>query len=146
MASALYPDYKESCLGGGAHSFSDLSAGGDTINCALVDTSADYTYSAGHQDYDDIGAYTINAGYGGEANQPLSNRSVTAGVFDNGQNLTFTGVDIVSGKTVDALVHYKDSGVIGTSPLICYHDEFTAVTPNGGDITIAYNGSGLFAL
>ena len=144
MASALYDDYKASAMGLATHSFSDLDT--DTIKVGIVDLTVDYTFSAAHQDWDDIGTYTLNASYNGEANQTLANKTISAaGVFDNTVDITFTAVSQDASKTVGALVHYKDSGVIGTSPLVCYHDGFTAVTPNGGDITIAYNASGIFA-
>ena len=143
--SALYDDYKESCLGGGAHSFSDLPV--DTINCAIVNTTTDYTFSAAHQDYNDIGVYTVNACYNGEPCQTLGAKTVTGGVFDNTADITFLAVAIDGTKVVDALVHYKDNAAaILTSPLLCFHDAFAAVTPNGGDIVVAYNASGLFAL
>lgn len=138
MASELYPDYKESALGGGTHSFSDLPS--DTIKCALVNTTTDYTYGAAHADIADVTTYS------GTTNQTLSNKTVTAGVFDNTADLTFSSVAIDGTKDVEATVHYKDSGLTTTSPVICYHDQFTAVTPNGGDITVAYHASGIFAL
>lgn len=136
--SELYTDYKESALGGGAHSFSDIPV--DTIKCALVNTTTDYTFSAAHQDIADVTQY-LNT-----TDQTLGAKTVTAGVFDNTADLTFSAVAIDGTKDVEALVHYKDSGVAATSPLICFHNGFTAVTPNGGDITVAYNASGIFAL
>lgn len=140
MASVLYPDYKESALGGGTHSFSDLDT--DTIKCCLVNTGTDYTYSAAHVDRADVTAYNAD----GETDQTLANVTITAGVFDNTADLTFSSVSIDGAKDVEAIVHFKDSGAAATSPLICYHDGFAAVTPNGGDITISYHASGIFAL
>lgn len=137
MADALYSDYKESALGGGAHSFSDLPT--DTIKAALVNTTTDYTYSAAHQDIADVTTYS------GTTDQTLGSKTVTSGTFD-AADLTFTAVAISGGKDVEAIVHYKDSGLTTTSPLICYHDNFTAVTPNSGDITVTYNASGIFSL
>jgi mannose-1-phosphate guanylyltransferase len=142
--SALYTNFKAQALGGGVHSFIDLPS--DTIKVGIVDTSADYTFSAAHQDWDDVGLYAVNASYNSEANQTLGAKTTTDGVFDNAADITFTAVAIDGVKTVDALIHYKDSGVITTSPLICYHDGFTPITPNGGDIVVSYNTSGLFAL
>lgn len=138
MASALYPDYKESALGGGTHSFSDLPT--DTIKCALVDLTVDYTYSSAHVDKAEVTSYA------GTTDQTLTSKTVTNGVFDNGLDLTFASVTQSATKTVGALVHYKDSGAASTSPLICYHDGFSAVTPNGGDIKVQYHTSGIFAL
>ncbi|WP_217639753.1 hypothetical protein [Arthrobacter sp. ok909] len=73
--------------------------------------------------------------------------SITNGVFDAADS-TFTAVAISGSKTVQALVVYKDTGSAATSPLIAYIDGFTAVTPNGGNITVTWdNGaSKIFAL
>ncbi len=140
MASVLYPDYKESCLGGGTHSFSDLTS--DDITCALVNLTDDYTYNAAHVDKADV------TSYGASTDQvlPTGDISVTAGVFDCDSDLTFTSV-LLDVSDADGLVHYMDDGVgAGTSPLICYHDGFSAVTPNGGNITVSYHTSGIFEL
>nr|WP_201787713.1 hypothetical protein [Mycobacteroides immunogenum] len=47
----------------------------------------------------------------------------------------------VSGASVEAMVIYKDTGTVGTSPLIAYIDTATGlpVSPNGGDINIAWD-------
>ena len=146
MASAIYTNYLNLCLGDdtAAHGFVDIDT--DTIKVGIVDAVTDYTYSVAHQDWDDIGTYTVNASYNGEANQTLANIAISSGAVDNTADITFTGVAIDGAKTVNALVHYKDSGVIGTSALITFHDGFAAVTPNSGDIVIQYNVSGIFAL
>jgi hypothetical protein len=55
----------------------------------------------------------------------------------------------VSGATVEALVIYIDTGTAGTSRLIGFIDTGVTnlpVTPNGGDISITWNASGIFAL
>ena len=141
MASQLYTDYKESCLGGGAHSFADLTqAGADTIKVAVVNGVTDYSFSAAHQDFADIADYLATTP------QTLGAKTVTNGVFDNTADITFTSVAVDGAKVIDVLIHYKDSGTPATSPLICYHDAFTPVTPNGGNIVIQYNGSGIFEL
>lgn len=139
MASALYPNYKALALGGGTHTFVDLPS--DTIKVALVNLTDDYTYSAAHADKADV------TSYGASTDQTLTsgNITTTSGVFDYTADITFSSV-VLDVSAADALVHYKDTTVAATSPLICYHDGFTAVTPNGGDITVSYNGSGIFAL
>ena len=46
-------------------------------------------------------------------------------------------------------VIYIDTGVAGTSRLVAYIDTGVTnlpVTPNGGDITITWNASGIFAI
>ena len=144
MASAIYPDFLESCLGGGVHRTTDLVA--DAILVGLVDTGTDYTYGAAHADWADV--YNADGtGYNTVSNEVLTNKTDTVGVFDCTDDITFTAVAIDGTKTVDAIVHYANTGTNqADDPLICYHDAFGAVTPNGGDIIIQYNGSGIFAL
>jgi hypothetical protein len=46
-------------------------------------------------------------------------------------------------------VIYVDTGTAATSPLVAYIDTGVTglpVTPNGGNITVTWNASGIFAL
>jgi hypothetical protein len=77
--------------------------------------------------------------------QTIGSKTFTNGVFD-GTDVTFTAV---TGASVEAIVLYIDTGTASTSPLVAYIDTSVTglpVTPNGGDITITWNGSGIFAL
>jgi len=134
MANAIYPKYKETILG--AASNTNLLSG--TVKVALVDTGV-YTYSAAHQ------FLTSLTGVVGTAGTIGATKSVTNGVFD-GADVTYTAV---TGNSVEALVIYVDTGTAATSPLVAYLDTSVTglpVTPNGGDITITWNASGIFAL
>jgi len=146
MASGLYVNYKNLMLGddSAAHTLPDLDT--NTINVGIV-SGADYTENLStDQDWTDTG-YAEDTCYNSEAAQTLSNKTISAGVFDNTADITFTAVAIDGAKDVDAIVHYAATGAgASTDPLICFHDGFSAVTPNGGDIVIAYNASGIFAL
>ena len=133
MADALYPDGKEAFLGG------DIDVDTDTIKVALC-SSSDYTYSASHTFLSSVTRYS------GTTDQTLSTKTKTDGVFDSSDTLTFSAVAIDGSKDVDQVVIYQDTGVAGTSRLIAFYDSFTAVTPNGTDITFDANASGLFAL
>ncbi len=133
MANALYPLAKQGWL--------DLTADYDiddgTVKVALIDTGT-YTYSAAHDFYNDLSGVVGTP-------QTIANTTVANGLFD-GDNVTFTAV---SGATVEALVIYVDTGNVATSPLIAYIDTSVTglpVTPNGGDITITWNASGIFQL
>jgi hypothetical protein len=133
MASAIYPKFKEAILQATANS----SLGG-TVKVALVDTGT-YTYSAAHEFYSSLTGIVGPA----QASQPtLATKTFVNGLFD-AQDVTFTGV---SGVSVEALVIYVDTGTAATSRLVAFVDSFTAVTPNGGDITITWNASGIFQL
>lgn len=131
MANAVYPKYKELLLG--TQTASSLTAG--TVKVALVDTGT-YTYSAAHNFYDDISGVVGTP-------QTIGTVTVVNGLFD-GDNVTFSAV---SGATCEAMVIYIDTaGAAGTDPLVAYIDTGVTglpVTPNGGDITITWNASGI---
>ena len=134
MANALYTKGKQALLTGGVNWTSD------TIKCVLVD-SADYTVNLStHDNLDDVPSIARTA------TGTLSGKSATDGIAD-AADLTLTAV---TGDPSEALVIYKDTGTESTSTLIAYIDTATGlpVTPNGGDITIAWdNGaSKIFAL
>lgn len=134
MANAIYPKYKEAILGGGANT--DLLTG--TVKVALVDTGV-YTYNAADQ------FLTSLTGVVGTAQTIGATKSVTNGLFDGG-DVTYTSV---TGNSVEALVIYIDTGTAGTSRLVAYIDTSVTglpVTPNGGNITITWNASGIFQL
>lgn len=135
MANAIYPKYKEVILGAATNT--NLLTG--TVKVALVDTAV-YTYSAAHQFVS-----PSLTGVVGTAGTIGATKSVTNGIFD-GADVTFTAV---TGATVEALVIYVDTGTPATSPLVAYIDTSVTglpVTPNGGDITITWNATGIFAL
>lgn len=132
MANALYPKWKEAISQNTAN-----SALTGTVKVALVDT-ATYIYSATHEFLSSLSGVVGTA-------QTIGTKTYTNGVFD-GADVTFTAV---SGATVEALVIYIDTGVAGTSRLVAYIDTGVTnlpVTPNGGDIAITWNASGIFAL
>jgi hypothetical protein len=133
MANALYPLWKEALI----QASSDSALTG-TVKVALVDTGV-YTYSAAHQFLSSL------SGVVGTAQTVGATKTYAGGVFD-GADVAFTAV---TGNTAEALVLYIDTGVAGTSRLVAYID--TGVTglpvlPNGGDISVTWNASGIFAL
>lgn len=135
MANAIYPKYKEALISGSANSA--LSTG--TVKAVLIDT-ADEAYNAADTFLSDI----TGAGIVGTA-QTIGTKTVTNGLFD-GDNVTFTGV---TGDQAEAILIYIDTGVAGTSRLVAWLDTGVTglpVTPNGGDITITWNASGIFQL
>jgi hypothetical protein len=133
MANAIYPLYKQAILSGGANT--NMSA--TNVRVALVDTGT-YTYNAAHE------FLTSLTGVVGTA-QLIGSKTFTNGVFD-GADVTYTAV---SGNTAEALVIYIDTGTAGTSRLVAFIDTGVTglpVTPNGGDINVTWNASGIFAL
>lgn len=134
MANALYPLWKQEVIKATAN-----TALTGTVKVALVDTGT-YTYSASHQFYSSVS---------GVAGTPvaLGTKTYVNGVL-GAANSTFTAVSNGS-VTCEALIFYIDTGTAATSPLVAYMDTGITnmpVTPNGGDITVTWNGSGIFAL
>lgn len=133
MANVIYPKAKESFLS--QNPSIDLDT--DTIKVALIDTGT-YTYSASHQYWSSASSAAVGTP------ATLSNKTITNGVFD-ADDVTYSAV---TGNTVEAIIIYKDTGSAATSPLIAYFDSGTGlpITPNGGNITLTFNASGIFAL
>jgi activator of HSP90 ATPase len=139
MANAIYPLYKQALITNGSTNISlDQNNATDGPFVALVDTGT-YTYSATHDFYNDLSGIV-------GTDQRIVTPTVTNGTFD-GDNVTFTAV---SGATVEALVIYrKNAGANTTWRLVAFIDTSVTnlpVTPNGGDISITWNASGIFAL
>ncbi len=137
MANAIYPLWKQSLLQFTANN--NLSTG--TVEVALVDT-ANYTYSGAHQFFSSIPGAAI---IGTPQEIGPTNKTFTNGVFD-GPDVTFP---TVTGASVEALVIYIDTGTAATSPLVAFIDTGVTglpVTPNGGNISITWNATGIFAL
>lgn len=133
MANAIYPKFKEQALQGATN----LSSG--NIKAVLVDL-ADYTYSAAHEFLSDIPVAGRVATSGN-----LATKTFTNGTFD-AADFTFTAA---TGDQSEALVLYIDTGTASTSRLIAFYDAGVTglpVTPNGGDINVTVNASGLFTL
>ncbi len=133
MANSLYPKWKEALLQNSSN-----SALTGTVKAALVDTGT-YTYSSAHE------FLTSLTGVVGTAQTIGATKSYTDGVFDGG-DVTYTAV---TGNSAEALVLYIDTGTAGTSRLVAFIDTGVTglpVTPNGGDISVTWNASGIFAL
>lgn len=137
MANAIYPKYKEALLGGAANSA--LTGSGTTgLFVALVDTGT-YTYNPAHEFYSSLSGVV-------GTDQEITSPTLTNGTLDGG-DVTFTSV---SGNSVEALVLYrKNAGANTTWRLVAFIDTGQTglpVTPNGGNISITFNASGIFAL
>jgi hypothetical protein len=138
MPNAIYPLYKQSLLAGDANADLDNNTATDGVYAALIDTGV-YTYSAAHQFYSSL------TGIIGTP-QRITAPTVTSGVLD-GSDVTYTAV---TGNNAEAIVIYRqNSGANTTWRLVAFID--TGVTglpvlPNGGDISITWNASGILAL
>jgi hypothetical protein len=138
MANAIYPKWKEAALQSSASTA--LSGTGATgVYALLIDTGV-YTYSAANQFYSDL------SGIVGAEIEIGATKAYTNGVFDGG-DITFTAV---SGNTAEAIILYvKNAGANTTWRLFAYLDTSITglpVTPNGGDISVTWSGTGIVAL
>jgi hypothetical protein len=133
MANAIYPKWKEAII-----QASSNSALTGTVKAALVDTGTT-AYNAAHDFYDDISSAVVGTP------QTIANKTFASGTFD-GDDVTFTSV---SGNSCEAIVIYIDTGTPSTSRLVAYIDTSVTglpVTPNGGNISIQWNASGIFTI
>ena len=139
MANAIYPPYGTALLAASANVSMDQDDSTNGPFAALVDTGT-YTYSAAHDFYNDLSGIV---GTDQRITGPTVG-SVAAGVFD-GADVTFSSV---SGASVEAIVIYRhNSGANTTWRLVVFLDTSVTglpVTPNGGNITITWNASGIF--
>jgi len=132
MASAIYPIAKKAFLDG------DIDLLAADIRAVLIDTGT-YTYNTAHDFYADL------TGVVGTESGLFASKTTTGGVFD-AADITFTAV---TGATAEAIVIFVDTGNPATDRLVAYIDSASSglpVTPNGGDINVVWNASGIFAL
>ena len=139
MANAVWTKYKQSIL-----TEADTSNGLDSSSAAtapfaaLVDLGT-YTFNATHQFYSSLSGIV-------GIDQQITTPVVTNGTFD-GDDVTFTAV---SGASVEAIVVYrKNAGANTTWRLVLFVDTSVTglpVTPNGGNIVITWNASGIFQI
>lgn len=121
----------------GANIAGNGTFGGTTPRSVALGTAAREFYSSG------AGSWA-NATVG--TPQTIgATKSYTRGVFD-GADVTFTAV---LGDVCEAVIIYIDTGSAATSRVVAFFDENVTglpVTPNGGDITITWNASGIFGI
>ena len=139
MANAVYPKYKQSLMTEADANKSLDQSSTSAPFASLVTTSGGYTYSATHQFYSSLSNVQ-------GTDVAITSPSVVNGLFD-GDDVTFTAV---SGTVIGAIVIYrKNTGANSTWRLVLYEDTSVTglpVTPNGGNIVITWNASGIFQL
>lgn len=135
MANLIYPKYKEALIQGA----SNISLSTGNVKTVLVDL-ADYSYSATHQFLSDVAAAGRVA-----TSANMTTKTTTNGLFD-ADDVSFSSV---TGDQSEALIIYIDTGTESTSRLVAFFDTGVTglpVTPNGGNINVAWNASGIFQL
>jgi len=138
MANAMWVEYKQSLLAADTNVSLNIDTATDGPFVALLDTGT-YTFSAAHQFFSSLSGIV-------GTDQRITAPTVADGLFD-GADLTYTAV---SGNSVEALAIYRhNSGANTTWRLVSYHDTGVTglpVTPNGGNITVTWNASGILQL
>lgn len=134
MASGVYSTGVKAIMDG------DVDLLADTIKAVLVD-AADYVVNLTTHDFLDDVASGARATNGTGTLASKTTTIATNVVTFDAADLTLTSV---TGDPSEAVVIYKDSGSEATSQLIAYLELSSAVTPNGGNITLQWNASGLF--
>lgn len=136
MANAIYPKWKQSLMT--ANTGVAINA---TMSVAICNST--YTYAVGHNALDDITAGLV-------ANNDLTTPTVYAnGTFQDSGAASITFSAVPAGTAIESLVIYKWNTTASDSHVVAYLDTNVTnlpVTPNGGDITITWDTSGIFTL
>lgn len=142
MANALFVVYRNNILG--HNNFANVQLDADTIKAMFVDHADDTPVPATDEDIADIlSAARVPAIGSCPTLATKTIGTVAAGTFDS-DDILFSAL---SGDQVESAILFKDTGTEGTSILIAFYDTFTSgmpLTPNGGDVTLQPNASGLF--
>ena len=137
MANVLQPVWKQELLTG----VTAARLSGNPVKIALVHSSA-AAYSSAHDQYADISAAVVHV------TPALSAMTFASAVFDAGD----TVATAVAGNTVDAywiFVSGAASGSTSDRPLVAHVDTSVAIfpyTPNGANVNITFDASGIFRL
>lgn len=143
MANSLFQAFKGIQLGDAAYSgFTKVSFESDTLKVILIDSADDTIAVNTDEDLNDVaGGAIVATGTLASVTAVSSSNTVTIDAAD-------TTLSAVTGDQSEQVIIYRDSGSGATSQLIAFFDTFASgmpVTPNGGDIVLSYNASGIFA-
>lgn len=128
MASQLYSQGAAHIIGKSTR----VDLIGDNIKILFYSSS----FNNAHEFVSDLTGGSIIARSGN-----LASKTSASGVFD-AADITVTAV---SGSAFAAVILYKDSGVDSSSPLVAWFD-VASFTPNGGDVSVIFNSSGIFSI
>lgn len=137
MANSLFHPYRTLVLSAPPN----LSSA--TVKAMFVDHADDTPVVATDNAIDDIlSAARVPAIASCPALASKTLGTVAAGVFDAADTVFTT----LTGDASESLILFEDSGTESTSDLIAYWDTATGLplTPNGADVTVVWNASGIF--
>jgi len=135
MANAKYTPAMEKLLN------KQIDMDTDVVKATLID-SADYTFSAAHDEYSGGSTDVPTAAKVAESGT-LTSPTIAAGVFDTA-DFSWTSV---TGDQSEAIILWDDT-ITNDAPVVFYDTGMTGmpVTPNGGNINVTVNASGWFTL
>ena len=142
MANALFVAYRNGIIG--SHS-TRVDYDADTISPMFVDHADDTPVAATDDFLNDIAsAARVPALASVPSLASKTVGTVAAGVAD-AADTTFT---TLSGDQSESLILFKNTGTDTTCDLIAFWDTATGLplTPNGGDVTVQWNASGIFQI
>lgn len=136
MANMLFDSAIKAQLGNGATAIIDWDA--DVIRAALIDAGTVDPDLTTHAFFNSLSSAVVGT--------PVT---VTPSFIGAGRTVDVADYlfSSVTGASAEELIYYKWTGTASTSPLGLLNDDFSSgmpVTPNGGDIAVAVNGSGAF--
>ena len=140
MATVIHDNFRNAQMGTPASSTTTVDFDGDDVRVSLLDQTDSGAITASTENYGTVDTAVVVADSGALGTKTVG--VVSVGTFD-AANVTFSSV---SGDAADFLVLYKFDATPANSPLIVTWDSATTglpVTPNGGDITVTWNASGI---
>ena len=148
MATVVHDNFLNAALGNPANSTTVVDFLTDDIDVSLLDATDSGAITSATENYGQVDTPTVVADRSDSANVPLGTKtvgSIADGTFD-AADVTFS---TITGDQADYLVLYKYDATPANATMIVTWDSATTglpVTPNGGDITITWNASGILAL
>lgn len=142
MANAIFTAYRNVVFSGGSAANIVPDWNTDSIKAMFVDHADDTPVAATDDFIDDIlSAARVPALGSCPALGTVTIGSVGAGVVDAADTV-FTSLN---GDPSESLILFQDTGSEATSDLLCFWDTATGLplTPNGGNVTVTWNASGI---
>lgn len=144
MANALVTEWLNGQLGKGTYTPVDFEAS-TTLKLALIDHGVATPLPATHTFYSSFNTGLVTNGLS-TALGTLTVGVVAIGVFD-AADMT-PGFTAVSGASAESINLIEDSGTPASSEFIAYWDTASGLplTPNGGDVNVTFNASGILKI
>jgi hypothetical protein len=129
----------------GDNTFANVQLDADTIAIMFIDNADDTIVATDASLSDVVSGARVPAAASAPSLGSKTIGVVGVGVFD-AADTTFT---TLTGDQSEQLLMFKNTGSDATSILIACWDTFTSgmpITPNGGDVTIQWNSSGIYSI